>query len=97
MFTGIHIEQCQNVRINGGSITGADIAIDVVNSRDVNVSGMRFSDVGTGIRANGVVGLVAASNQLFSTNMDTKVSFPDGATFKLRPSAILVRQYLHCL
>lgn len=97
MFTGIRIENSQNIRINGGSISGADIAVDLVNSRDVNVSGMRFSDVGTGIKANGVVGLVAASNQLFSTNMDTKVSFPDGTTFNLRPSAILVRQYLHCL
>ncbi|WP_369744140.1 hypothetical protein AB8S08_06170 [Pseudidiomarina sp. PP-1MA] len=95
MSAGIRIENSSNIRIEGGSVTGADIAIDVVGSSDVNVSGMRFSDVGTAIKADRVTRLVAARNYMQSMPIHKEVTFPDGTVFDLKPSVVLVRQYLY--
>ena len=86
MSIGIKIENSKDIKIIGGEFSGLKTGIDVSHSEDVFVDNLRFKNVGTGVKAKNVKGLIA------SRCTDTNES-----RFKLTIISMIVKNYIENL
>ena len=86
---GIKIENCIGAKIIDCGFSGLRTGIDVSDSDDIQITGTRFLDVNTGVKAKRVRGL-RASNCTDDTSQTNR-------SFRLSVGAKIVRWYLEYL
>lgn len=86
MSVGMKIESCKGVQIIDCGFSGFETGIDVADSDDVHISGGRFLNVNTGVKARRVRGLKASNCSDYA-----------GTSHRLAPTAQIVRWYIEHL
>lgn len=89
MAIAIKIDQCVDTVIENCSFSGFDTAIDISDSDGVDISGAKFTNVNTGVKARRVKRM-RASNCIEDTD---RSGFP----FKPSTAASVVRWYVEHL
>ena len=89
MSIGIKIDNCRGAKIIDCGFAGLRTGIDVSDSDDVQITGARFLNVNTGVKARRVRGL-KASNCTDDTNQTN-------TSFRLSVGAKIVRWYIEYL
>ncbi|WP_421731534.1 hypothetical protein [Brevundimonas sp.] len=72
-MAAIKIENCGNVQIVGGSISGCDVGIDIGFSDNVSVNGTRFRNTKQAVTAADVTRLVLANLDVDDRDLITAV------------------------
>tara|TARA_R100001509_G_scaffold120032_1_gene74328 strand:- start:404 stop:691 length:288 start_codon:yes stop_codon:yes gene_type:complete len=93
--TAIRVDNGSEIVIRDCGFEGFEVGLDVSNSQNISISGTRFSNVATAVRADRVAGLVAKGNIHRNGLTEREVFFGDGHMFRLSVAAVLVYQYLY--
>ncbi|KKL03109.1 hypothetical protein SD53_01695 [Rheinheimera mesophila] len=89
MSTGIKIDNCRGAKIIDCGFSGLRTGIDVSDSDDIQITGARFLNVNTGVKARRVRGLKASNCTDDASQTNT--------SFSLSVGAKIVRWYIEYL